>query len=287
MSAFLIDDAGKVWPARPETIARRFGQRTRRDFVQWAVALGFVLVTFGEAGARVALRPHFVTQEAEIRLADILDRRKPARVAISNDAQLSSWELISGVSRVTARVARLIAEARHPSPRPLLTAQRLPLERCFEIAGGQLSELLQIWRQHQGRWEPDFHERLRQRGLLAGTAIARQPGGSGRLVIDHWGAKLTTYGKDWIRIARGRDYEAQPNSEIGRSEGARQRQILAEGVPQFTASDFVFRNIDGDLVRLSFHGLGLPWRTSDGAAVVTAIIAGRRTVVLDRQSPES
>lgn len=285
MSAYLIDDSGEVWPARPETVARRFGPRTRHDFAQWAVALGFVLVTFGGSGARVALRPHFVSREAETRLAEFLDRRKPARVAISNDTHLLSWELIVGVRRVTARIAQLIAEARHPSPRPLLTTQRLRLERCLDIRGERLAEVLRTWQQCQGRWTQDFPEQLQNSGLLAGTAIARQPGGSGRLVIDHWGAKLATYGNDWIRVARGRDYEDQPNAAIGRSEGDRQRRVLAEGVPQYTALDFVFRRINGDLVRLSFYGLGLPWRTSDGAAVITAINTGRRTVILDRQKP--
>lgn len=285
MSELLIDDAGTVWPAQPEIITRRFGLRHPRDFVFRSIELGFIFVALDGCGARIALRPQFVSQSAVSRLFGIIRQRNPARLALSCDARLSSWEIIGGGDRTIARIAKLIAEARSPSPRPLLTAQRLHLERCLDVGGGKLLPMLEAWLQSQGRWGPELYGRLQERRLLASTAIARQPRGSDRLLIEHWGADLKTYGNHWIRVARGRDFEDQPNIEIGRWDGARQREMLAEGVPRLTATDFVFRRTDGGLVRLSFYRLGLPWRTSDGAAILTAVTTRRRMLTLERANP--
>ncbi len=286
MSELLIDDSGEVWPVEPETIAHRFsGLRTRRDVVCQAIALGFIFVRFYETAARVALRPQLASRLAISRLFDIIGQRNPARVALARDARLSSWELVFGADRAIARIEQALAEARSPVPRPLLTAQRLPLERCPDIAGAQLLPILQAWQQRQGRWEADFYGRLLEWKLLPVTIISEQPRASTRLLIRHWGIHIATFGKDWTRIAQGRDIEDQPNTDIGRLNGARHRQTLAAGAPEFTASDLVLRRIDGTLARVTFYRLGLPWRTSDGAAMVTAITARRRTIVLERLNP--
>ncbi len=285
MPELLIDDSGTVWPAEPAIIIRRFGLRHPRDFVFRAIDLGFIFVTLGECGVGIALRPQFVSRSACSRLFGIIGQRNPARLALAWDARLSSWELIVGGNRTIARIEKLIAGARSPSPRPLLTAQRLPLECSVDVGGGQLLPILEAWLQRQGRWEPELYGRLQERRLLAGTAIARQPRGSERLLIEHWGKNLTTYGKDWIRVAPGRDFEDQPNSEVGRWAGAMHRQTIAESVPRLTAADFVYRGIDGELVRLTCYRSDLPWRTSDGATIVTAITARRRMLTLDRPNP--
>jgi hypothetical protein len=285
MSLILIDHSGNIWPARLEVVARHFRLGNQHNWLSWAIASGFIFVALGEWGARVALRPHFVTREAESRLYTILSKRTPARVAISRDARLTSWELVIGAESAIVRIVQLIAEAREPSPRPLLTAQLLPLDRCLDIAGGQLFPVLQAWEQRQGRWEPELYGHMRESGLLATTAIARRPRGSERLLIEHWGEGITSYGQDWIRIARGRDFEDQPNAELGRWDAIRQKQTLAEGVPKLSKLDFVFCRIDGELVRVSFDRLGLPWWTSDEEAIVTSVTTRRRMIVLERPNP--
>ncbi len=285
MSELLIDDTGTVWPAEPEIIARRFGLRHPRDFVFRAIDRGFVFITLGEYGVRVALRPQFVSRSAVSRLFGIIGRRNPARLAVARDARLSSWELIVGAERAIARIERLIAEARSPSPRPLLTAQRLPLERCLDVGGGQLFPMLEAWVQRQGRWEPDLHGRLVEWKLLPVTVISEQPRASERVRIRHWGANLTMFGREWTRVAPGRDFEDQPNVEVGRWRAAMLREMAADGVPRYTISDLVLRRTDRGLTRLTFFRLALPWRTSDGAVLVTANNVARRRVLLERPNP--
>src|SRR5271154_5746883 len=144
MLELLIDDAGEVWPAQPETIARR-GLQHRPDSAFRAINPGFIFVTLGEYGARIALRPQLVSRSAVSRLFGIIGQRNPARVAIARDARLSSWELVIGANRTIARIEELIAEARSPPPRALLTTERLPLERCLDLGGGQVFPILEAW----------------------------------------------------------------------------------------------------------------------------------------------
>ena len=285
MHEIFIDDTGEVWPAGPEIIIRRFGVRRPRHFVFRAIELGFIFVAVSERCLRIAFRPQFVSRSAISHLLGMIGQRSPARLALAWDDRLSSWEIITGAVWAIGRIERLITEARSPSPRPLLTAKRLPLERCRDTAGGQLLPVLQAWEQRQGRWEPGLYGRLEESGLLATTAISRQPRGSDRLLIEHWGAGITSYGEDWIRIARGRDFADQPNAELGRWDNIRQAQTLAEGVPELSKQDFVFRRTNGELVRVSFDRLGLPWRTSDGAAILTAVTTRRRMLTLERANP--
>jgi hypothetical protein len=282
MSGLLIDDSGIVWPAEPAIISRRFGLRQQRDFVGRAIDFGFVFITIDACGVRIVLRPQFVSRPAVSRLFGIIGRRNSARLALARDAHLSSWELIVGAERAIARIEGLIAEARSPSPRPLLTARRLPLERSLDIAGGQLFPILEAWGQRQGRWEPELHERLLEWQLLPITVISEQQPDSERLLIRHWGANLTMFGKAWTRAARGREYEDQPNGEMGRWRAGLLRQMAADGVPRYTKSDLVLNRVDWGLTRLTFFRLALPWRTPDGAVVVTATNAARRRVLLEQ-----
>jgi hypothetical protein len=284
MPGLLIDDSGQVWPAQPETVARRFGLRRPRDFMVRAVHLGFIFAGFGAYGARVALRPQLVSRAALLRLFDMLAQRDPPRVALAGDGRLSSWEFIIGAQRVIARIEHLVAEARSPSPKLLLSAERLLLDRCLDIAGGRLLPALQSWHQSQGRWQPDLYGRLLKWKLLPFTVISEQPRASERQVIRHWGAGITLFGTDWIRIAPGRDLEDLPNAEIGRWRAALPRQTVAERAPRLLATDFVFRGIDDRLTRVQYTQLDLPWLVSDRTMRVTAVTAGRRSFPLERQA---
>jgi hypothetical protein len=204
---------------------------------------------------------------------------------VAHDARLASWELVCGTHRAIARIEQIIADARSPSPRPLLTVQPLPLERCAKVGGGRLLPILQAWQQRQGRWEADFYGRLLEWKLMPVTVITQRACGSERLIITHWGSRITAFGKDWPRIAPGRDIEDQPNLEIGRWRGAELRRRIAEGVPRLLALDLVFRPVDRGLVRLQYFRIELPWRKPDGAALLTGSNVARRLLVLEPTNP--
>jgi hypothetical protein len=285
MATLLIDDSGGVWPAEPETVARRFGLRRGGDPVARAVALGFVFVGFYAAGARIALRPEFVTRRAISRLAVVIAGQDPFRVALSLDGKMSSWELIAGACSAIARIEAVVADARSPEPRPLLYSTPLPLDWLGNIAQGRLLPALRTWDATQRRWEPDFQGRLQDIGFLQRTIIVRKPRRSERLVIEHWGNGRGLYGRDWPRISRGRDFEEQPNISVGVWRAAMVRQKIAAGQASLDLDEAVLRTPDGRLVRFRVYRLALPWSTASGEQLVSEIDAGRRVVVLDRPNP--
>jgi hypothetical protein len=47
------------------------------------------------------------------------------------------------------------------------------------------------------------------------------------------------------------------------------------------------RRIDGCLTRLKLHRFSLPWEASDGTVRVTAIMAPRRMLILERPNPSA
>src|SRR5689334_20684200 len=98
MQNLFIDEAGIVWPARPEIVARRFGFPPG-DFIGRAIELGFVFITLDSLGERITLRPQFVSRRAVCRLYRIIGQRNSARLALARDARRSSWELIVGAER--------------------------------------------------------------------------------------------------------------------------------------------------------------------------------------------
>jgi hypothetical protein len=118
--------------------------------------------------------------------------------------------------------------------------------------------------------------------LLPVTVIAEQPRGSAQLLIRHWGTTLTMFGNAWPRAAPGREFEDQPNVEVARWRAAMLRQMAADGAPRYTRSDLVLRPGDRGLTRLTFFQLALPWRTADGAVMLTATNVARRKVLLER-----
>ena len=263
-------------------VARRFNLPRRRGLVRGAIALGFIFVADGNCGAAVALVPHLVSRSAETCVYEVIRKRNPPRVVLAHDARLSSWALIGGANRAIAQIGRIIAEARNPSPRPLHYAQRLPIESFGDLESARFGPVLQAWHDRNGRWEPDFYGRLLEWRLLDSSTIAEKPAGSERVLVRHWGADVRTYGKEWVRIAPGRDVEDQPNAELGLWRAALLRESIREGVPEFRKIDFVFRRIGGDLARLQFRRVNLPWRTSAGAALVTSIQVARRTFIIER-----
>jgi hypothetical protein len=284
---FLIDDNGLVWPAEPVTIADRFGvARRRRNLVVQAVGLGFTFVAFSAAGARVAIRPAFITRRAIARLAILLAGPRPERVALSCDGRLASWELIIGVGPAIARIDALVYQSRRPEPRPLQHEARLRLACCADIGQGRLLPLLQGWEEEQGRWRWHTFDRLQEAGLLSSTIVARKPHSSEQLLIEHWGSKFL-YGPDWRRIARGRDVEDQPNADVGRWRAVRMRQTIDEGVPWLTSTQIVTRAADRKLLRLQFLRLTLPWRDSDGTTFLTATKILQHRFVLEKARPAS
>ena len=283
MQGQFIDDYGAIWPADPAVVVRRFGdRRIRRNVAVQAVELGYVFICFSEFGARIALRPHLAARSAIFALFGIIANRAPMRIAITCDTRLSSWELISDRWRAIERIEQLMAEAKDPLPQPLLREQHLPLEHCVDITGGQMLPILETWKQRQGRWEPELYGLLQECGLLETTTISQQPLKAERLLIEYWGEGITSYGKNWTRIARGRDFEDQPNSQLGRWDAARQRQLLTGGLPRFSVPDFVFRRPNQELVRVSCYRLGLPWRSAEGTSILTAITTQRRMCILER-----
>jgi hypothetical protein len=287
MTGLLIDDGGNAWPAEPDTIVGRFGRiPTERDVVEQAISLGFVFVRVVSGGLRVALRAHLVTQPALDRVCNLIADQEPHRVTLSIDPRLSAWELIAGPLHAIARIERIVAEARKPVPRLIVTTQTLPFETAYQIAGGRLLPLLLAWREANGRWSGDQPGRLADFGLLDHSVISRNQRDSDRFLVEHWGrCRSSLYGPQWAQIARGRDLADQPNQDLGWWNAAAAWQIATAAEPRLLAFDLVMRTPDTRLVRRTYTRLMLPWRIPDRGTILTAIDVGARTLILEPQAP--
>lgn len=283
----LIDCDGREWPARPETLERRFGPLRRRcELVRESVALGFVFVEFCRCAARVAFLPQFATRRAVARLAVLLAGKRVERVALSSDGTLRSWSLIHGAGPAIARVDQLVATSHRPEPRLLVGAQTVPLDRVGEFSGGRLVPALQGWNELSGRWAPEVYQRLERTGLLDHSVVIRRSGDTGRFVFEHWGRQRTAaYGSRFRRIARGRDIADQPNEELGRWNLAVATRVAADRAPVLLDYSFVMRTLDDRLVRRFGKRLMLPWRGADRQELISVTDVGLYTVTLEKPAP--
>ena len=281
--AILIDDRGAVWPSTPESLRQRFGNvRPWRDFACQAIGLGFIFVTFGPTGVRIALRPPFVTAKAVAQLARTPYARVSERIALSHDGEMSSWVVIAGIRRAIAVIEAVRAAAQSPEPRPLLMAKPLPLEQAASIGRGRLMPVLEAWRQEPVRRIDELYAVLQRAGLLPDAVIFRRAPGSERFVIEHWGSRRDLLGPGWTRIARGRDVLDQPNKQLGEWNAALAAETVATAVPRLLACDYVIRTPEARLIRRTNKRLLLPWRTPEGDALLVNLHGTQRTYVLSR-----
>jgi hypothetical protein len=278
MQQILIGPSGTTRPANNSAIDGYLGYEHRPDWLFRTIELGFIFVAFGRRGLRIALRPNFVSRAALARLYGLLARQNPPRVALAQDASLWSWELVGSTREAITRIELLVTEARNPAPRWPLTEARLPLERCSHIGHGRLLLVLQAWGQRQGRWDSNFLGQLEEWQLLPNSTISMRPRGSERLLMCHWGENITTYGRDWPRLAPGRDVEDTPNAELGLRRAALQRRIISEGLPQLMAVDFSVSGPVYEEARVQFYRLCMPWLASDGVVFTTSFQIGRRVI---------
>jgi len=289
-SDLLIDDKGTVFSTDVGAMARLVGlsvTRSRHASLRRALALGFISVSFFPSGVRIALRPDLITRQAISRLALVTAKPGLDRVVLSLDGRASRWEIIGNVSLAISRVHAAFAQARMPEPRHLLDTRRLPLSQIDSIAQGQLLPVLRAWEEAKRKWDADFYGRLQNMGHLERTIILCQPRyNSDQLLIEHWGQKRGTYGPQWPRIARGRDFAAQPNLDVGAWRAGIARQQLADLEPSLRVDDAVFRETSGRLIRFHVCRLILPWQTSIGERMLSEVTADRRSIVLERPEPD-
>lgn len=281
--AILIDDRGAVWPSTPQSLRQRFGNvRPWRDLARQAIGLGFIFVTFGATGVRIALRPSFVTAKSVSQLGSTPYARVSERVALSHDGQMSSWEVISGIRRAIAIIEAVRAAAQSPEPRPLLLAKPLALEQAASIGRGRLMPVLDAWREAPVRRIDEIYAVLHRARLLPDAVIFRRAPGSERFIIEHWGSRRDLLGPGWTKIARGRDVLDQPNKQLAEWNAALAADTMATAVPRLFACDYVIKTPEARLIRRTNKRLLLPWRTPEGDALLVNLHGTQRTFVLSR-----
>jgi hypothetical protein len=285
VSAVLIDDAGAIWPATQflgETIGAP-KRRNKNEFVIKSIAQGWIFVRPMRNATFVGIAPHLATDRSLFPLYRFLIKQNPVRIVISCDPQLSTYEIARGVARAIVRIEEIVADARRPQPRPLLSAERLPFDQLRRFEDGRLIPIAHLWHAANGRWRSEVFDSMREMGLWECATIMRQPRASDQLVIDHWGSKHNLYGDAWARIACGRDAESFPNRDIGLWRATMIRKDIAAGEPRLIQNDIVVRRHDGKLLRQRFVQLGVPWlRTSDGSRLFMSVNVDRHLTVLER-----
>jgi hypothetical protein len=284
MAGLLIDDGGDAWPAQAKTIRNRFeAVRPQGDFLLQAISLGFAFVDVRGNGIKIGLHPQLVTAAALSRLYELIAYHDPLRVMVSVDPQLSSWELIASAIEAIKYIERRVAAAQRPSPKPLVVMRRLSLDELSAVWSGRMVAALHCWEAARSRWDShNVLQLLTNVGLLGYAFIVRNGYRSERLVIDHWGADLTIYGRQWPKVARGRNQNEQPNADMAARFVAIARETIAEGIPRLDAIDCVFRDVDGVLVRRRGLRFAIPWQATNGDVWLSALLHWNRANVLER-----
>ena len=224
----------------------------------------------------VVFSPHLVTWRTVATAFFEIARQMPNRVDLICCGVGRQWrETLSPADRVFDRIDEIVREATTLLPRGLIAA-RLRLDVIDQVGSGRLSPIFEAWAQTGGAWTSELYGRMRDQNLLDRTVVARNPRGSTRLVIEHWGKKRDLFGAEWVRKARGSDVEAQPYPGLAAWVAEGMRQSIASAEPRLETVHTQNRTAKGRVRRRHYDRLLLPWTSADGDAFATTINIPRK-----------
>lgn len=263
----LVDEQGRLWPAREQNL---HGEVSSHDTVAEAIwTLGHVYLASAGGKLIVAFRPRLVTRLGLIGAFREMCVRYPREVWLSYSPH-DAVERLDSVDDAMRRMEHLAAEAQRELPRGL-SAQRLPLDWVSRVKGGILGDLLDAWQAASRGWTPELYARLAETGLLGNAVIVRNPKRSDALLIEHWGEKRDLFGRKWIREARGRPVEEQPYPGLAGWAGRLYREAIAGGDARLDAVSVAISTGPRRQRAKRYTRLLLPWRGKNGEAYALTV----------------
>ncbi len=218
----------------------------------------------------VVFSPHLVARRTLTAAFFEIARRYPARVDLLCFGTSGSWrETLAPTGNVFERIDQIVGEAARSYPRGLIAARLRP-EVIDLVAGGRLAPAYAMWMEARGAWTTGLYEGFRRQRLLDHAVIVRNPRGSSRLIIEHWGRKRDLYGAQWICRARGKALQEQPYPGLTTWVEAGIREAMATREPRLEAVRIQLLDPAGRSRRRRYERLLLPWIGADGDAFTTS-----------------
>ena len=257
----LIDDAGACWADTSEALAHLIGyDDPALDFRLYAVReRGLIHFQPGDEGARVSLCQGAFTPAALAGLLYVLSDRAEHRVLLSL-WQGTRWgyELHSDLWELAERLQDLSAGGPVELSRPwLATERRLAALHLPHFAA--LQPLVGVWRRARGRMTKELTALWSSGTLRNRTIFIRRPGGSSRLLVDHFGASISILRPCESFLLVGRDFNLPDRAYCGWCEEAYDR-TLAGGRLRLESVVARISTSEAATVRIRYDRLLMPLR---------------------------
>jgi hypothetical protein len=280
MTDWLVNDRGVV--QLDQGLAQiSSGEDTAGPSSGAVVDAGVVHVRSSGCVTKISLNPKSISRTTMITVFHLVAETAPERVVLACADAAPTFEMYCEIGEAFARIESLVG--RTPFwPRPMLSVVRRPVARPRRSCREQVTSLLAVWSERRALWSADLPSVLDRSKLLDDAVLVRNPHGTARLVIEHWGARRDFYGPDWIQLAPGSDIEDQPFQELAAGFGAHYRQAMAECEPRLHDVDIIVARAEGPPMRRQFDRLLLPWRGPDGENYATTINFERRAEIASR-----
>jgi hypothetical protein len=224
---WLIDEAGHLWPAGLSALREKIGSDLPWIFLKrYAVEnVGYCSVALRSNGAQISLRPQIVTQATLAAAIYWLIEQRAPRLVISICKETwthrlfaSNWSALSYLSAE--------ADAQLVARRSDFLSRRRSLDGLPRFH--PLADLLRHAREKNHVYSVEAFERLAAGPLRRRTIVLAPSDDATRLTIREWGSGYLTYGKSWLRIAKGLNMEDQRDFAYACKAAASYRAVCME-----------------------------------------------------------
>jgi hypothetical protein len=277
---WLIDDAGKTWPDDPHPIAR--SQPLEQPLAYTVFERGFVYVQNSASSTAIWFNPRRTRRRTLATTLYLISTCRAPRFALTyGSTTKQKTEIFGEVGPVPHRIQELCASA-PPERAAILSQVRREVRRLGDKYGREADGLIEAWCETGRVWGEGLYANLCASRLLRTTSIARNPAGSARFVIQHWGTGLEFVSDQWAKIAVGKEVREQPFRELGRNVARLYRQTVREDRPSRYDVSIVVPATDGTPFQYDYERLLLPWHHGRDRYVVHALVGVSRRPVLKR-----
>ena len=184
---------------------------------------------------------------------------------------LGGWtkEFIRSGRDAAIRIGEIGAAAQHEGGRTPFVMARRRFEALLHGPRNALSDILDLWRNSERRFQPGVGEIVAKAVGGRGLVIAPSPDRN-RLIVRHCGDGFGFYqDRQFYAQAIGRDVTEQPDKAYGAWLAETYRAILADMQPQLADVDAIVRQPGREPHRSRYRRLILPWRDDDNQPMLT------------------
>ncbi len=228
MTEWLIDDCGVLWPATsPQLRGTLWSALPAAEFTKYAVEnLGFVHLSHGRSGLRIAWRPTFLSEYAYAGLLLALGEAVDGRVAVATLQQDWDYRVCASIAAATAYVVDVFKCATSDNEGFFEVRRCRPehLRQLDEL--GRLVAARELTRQEMGALE--FWSFLENHSNHR-YVLVEAPTETKDLRLVTWGRGYRRFEDTMFSKMADDSFENQPDRAYARAVATGYRQVLESG----------------------------------------------------------